>query len=148
MENKIDIYTDGACSGNPGKGGYAAILMCEGHVKQVCGFSEQTTNNQMELIAVIEGVKALKKPCKISIYSDSAYVVNAFNNKWIDKWQKNGFRATSGAVKNVELWQQLIELLKPHTYTFIKVKGHSDNFYNNECDKLAREQIKINEVHQ
>lgn len=134
----VDIYTDGACSGNPGVGGYCAILIYNGKEKVVSGREENTTNNRMELVAVIEGLKALKESCAVNLYSDSQYVINAINEKWLDGWVKAGWRANSkNSVKNVDLWQALIPLLKRHNVTFIKVKGHSDNEYNNRCDKIA-----------
>lgn len=142
MLKKVDIYTDGACSGNPGAGGWAAILMYKGAEREIFGGEAQTTNNRMELRAVIEGLSALKERCKVSIYSDSAYVVSAFTNDWITAWQNNGWR-TSGKdeVKNRDLWQQLLSLAQKHVVSFVKVKGHSDNAYNNRCDALARAEI-------
>lgn len=142
---EVTIYTDGACSGNPGPGGWGAILMYKDKKKEISGGNPETTNNIMELTAVIEGLKMLKFPCKVSLYSDSAYVVNAFEQKWIYGWMKNGWK-TSGKtpVKNKELWQQLYSLTKEHEVTFIKVKGHSDNEYNNRCDELARNEISKN----
>ena len=135
---KVDIYTDGACSGNPGAGGYCAILIFNGIEKIVSGGEADTTNNRMELVAVIEGLKALKEPCEVDLYSDSQYVINAINEKWLDGWVQSGWRAESKkSVKNVDLWQALIPLLKKHKINFIKVKGHSDNEYNNRCDKIA-----------
>ena len=143
MEEVI-IYTDGACSGNPGPGGWGTILMSGDNKKELSGGSKDTTNNIMEITAVIEGLKALKKPCKVKLYSDSAYVVNAFNQKWIYGWMKNGWRTSSKEpVKNKELWQELYSLTKIHEVTFIKVKGHADNEYNNRCDELARNACKI-----
>lgn len=142
MEEVI-IYTDGACSGNPGPGGWGSILMCKGNTKEISGGKKDTTNNVMELTAVIEALKLLKFKCKVNLYSDSAYVVNAFNQKWIYGWMKNGWKnASKEPVKNKELWQELYELTKVHDVTFIKVKGHSDNEYNNRCDEMAREAIK------
>ncbi|MBR0189421.1 MAG: ribonuclease HI [Clostridia bacterium] len=135
---KVDIYTDGACSGNPGAGGYCAILIFNGIEKIVSGGEADTTNNRMELVAVIEGLKALKEPCEVDLYSDSQYVINAINEKWLDGWVQSGWRAESKkSVKNVDLWQALIPLIKKHKVNFIKVKGHSDNEYNNRCDKIA-----------
>ena len=136
---EVTIYTDGACSGNPGPGGWGAILMHKEHKKEISGAKADTTNNVMELTAVIE---ALKYPCKVDLYSDSAYVVNAFLQNWIVGWQKNNWK-TSGKtdVKNKELWQDLIELTQMHNVTFHKVKGHADNEYNNRCDELARNAI-------
>lgn len=140
---KVTIYTDGACSGNPGAGGFAAILMYNGVEKVVSGGEKETTNNKMELMAVISGLNSLKEACEVDIYSDSQYVVDAFNKGWIDSWQKNGWRNSSkDDVKNVELWKMLLDLTKTHKVNFIKVKGHSDNEYNNRCDKIAREEYK------
>jgi len=140
---KVVIYTDGACSGNPGPGGWGAILMYKGNKKEISGGSKQTTNNIMELTAVIEGLKMLKFPCEVDLCSDSAYVVNAFEQKWIFGWLKKNWKTASGdSVKNKELWQELYELTKMHTVKFIKVKGHSDNEYNNRCDELARGEIE------
>lgn len=142
MEEVI-IYTDGACSGNPGPGGWGSILMYKDNKKEISGGKENTTNNIMELTAVIEGLKLLKFPCKVKLYSDSAYVVNAFNQKWIYGWLKNGWKnASKEPVKNKELWQELYDLTKIHEVEFIKVKGHSDNEYNNRCDELARNAIQ------
>ena len=142
MEEVI-IYTDGACSGNPGPGGWGSILMYKDNKKEISGGKDNTTNNIMELTAVIEGLKLLKFPCKVKLYSDSAYVVNAFNQKWIYGWLKNGWKnASKEPVKNKELWQELYDLTKIHEVEFIKVKGHSDNEYNNRCDELARNAIQ------
>lgn len=142
MEEVI-IYTDGACSGNPGPGGWGAVLMYKENKKEISGGDNSTTNNIMELTAVIEALKLLKFECNVKLYSDSAYVVNAFNQKWIYGWIKRGWK-TSGneQVKNKELWQELYNLTKKHNVEFIKVKGHSDNEYNNRCDELARNAIK------
>lgn len=139
---EVTIYTDGACSGNPGPGGWGAILMYKGNKKEISGGKENTTNNVMELAAVIEALKLLKFPCKVNLYSDSAYVVNAFTQKWINNWQKNSWKtADKQDVKNKELWQELLSLTQTHQVTFIKVKGHADNEYNNRCDELARQAI-------
>ena len=140
---KVIIYTDGACSGNPGPGGWGTILMYKGNKKEISGGKKDTTNNVMELTAVIEGLKLLKYPCGVELYSDSAYVVNAFEQGWIYNWVKNNWK-TSGKepVKNKELWQELYSLTKTHQVKFKKVKGHSDNEYNNRCDELARNAIK------
>ena len=140
---EVTIYTDGACSGNPGPGGWGALLMYKDTKKEISGGKEETTNNVMELTAVIEGLKLLKFPCKVKLYSDSAYVVNGFNQKWIYGWIKNGWKNSSKEpVKNKELWQELYDLTKVHEVEFIKVKGHADNEYNNRCDELARNAIK------
>lgn len=139
----VDIYTDGACSGNPGVGGYCAILMYNSREKIISGSEESTTNNRMELLAVIRGLEALKEACIVNLYSDSSYVINAFNEKWIDSWVANNWKtAGKKAVKNVDLWQTLLELINQHKVNFIKVKGHSDNEYNNRCDKIAVEEYK------
>ena len=139
---EIIVYTDGACSGNPGPGGWGAILMFKDYKKEISGGSEDTTNNIMELTAVIEALKIVKYPCKIKIYSDSAYVVNAFNQGWIYNWIKKGWKtADKTPVKNKELWEILYNFTKTHEIEFIKVKGHSDNKYNNRCDELARDAI-------
>lgn len=139
---KVIIYTDGACSGNPGPGGWGSILMYKGNKKEISGGLKNTTNNVMELTAVLEALKQLKFPCEVEVYSDSAYVVNAFNQKWIYGWIKNDWKNSSKEpVKNKELWQELYELTKIHNITFIKVKGHADNEYNNRCDELARNAI-------
>lgn len=146
MKKTVEIYTDGACSGNPGNGGWAAILIYGKIKKELSGGEKQTTNNRMELRAVIEGLKALKEPCNVNLYSDSAYVVNAFLNDWISTWQLLGWKTTSKKeVKNVELWQELLTLLQTHKVKWHKVKGHSDNQLNNACDLLARNEIlKLN----
>lgn len=140
---KVVIYTDGACSGNPGPGGWGAILMFKDIKKEISGKELDTTNNIMELTAVIKALNVLKYPCIVDLYSDSAYVVNAFNQKWIYGWLKNGWKNSSKEqVKNKELWQELYDLTKKHKVTFIKVKGHTDNEFNNRCDELARNEIK------
>ncbi len=142
MEEVI-IYTDGACSGNPGPGGWGSILMCKGSKKEISGSCENTTNNVMEITAVIEALKLLKFECNVKIFSDSAYVVNAFNEKWIYGWiKKNWINSNKEPVKNKELWQELYGLTQRHNVEFIKVKGHSDNEYNNRCDELARKAIE------
>lgn len=143
---EVVIYTDGACSGNPGPGGWGSILMYKGTKKEISGGKKNTTNNVMELTAVIEALNLLKYPCKVNLYSDSAYVVNAFLQKWIINWQKNNWKNSNKEdVKNKELWQQLLELTQIHEVKFIKVKGHADNEYNNRCDELARKAIKTME---
>lgn len=135
---EVTIYTDGACSGNPGPGGWASVIFCGNNKKEIYGAKENTTNNQMELMAVIEGLKALTKPCKVKLYSDSAYVVNAYNNNWVKSWKKNGWKNSSKEpVKNIDLWQEIERLREIHDVTFIKVKGHADNEFNNRCDELA-----------
>lgn len=135
---KVIIYTDGACSGNPGPGGWGAILMYKDIKKEISGGQSNTTNNQMELTAVIEGLKLLKYECEVTVYSDSAYTINGFEKGWIYNWYKNGWKtADKKPVKNKELWEELYSLTKRHKVTFVKVKGHADNVYNNRCDELA-----------
>ncbi len=139
----VEIYTDGACSGNPGAGGYSAILIYNGIEKIISGSENLTTNNRMELLAVIKGLESLKEKCKVNVYSDSSYVINAFNEGWIDSWQANSWRNSNKKdVKNVDLWQRLLGLKNLHEITFIKVKGHADNEYNNRCDKIAVDEYK------
>ena len=140
---KVTIYTDGACSGNPGPGGWGAVLICDDIKKEISGAKQNTTNNIMEITAVLEALKLLKYECEVKIYSDSAYVVNAFNQGWIYNWRKNNWRtANKEPVKNRELWEELYDLTKKHKTEFIKVKGHSDNELNNRCDFLATSAIK------
>ena len=143
MEEKVIIYTDGACSRNPGPGGWGAILMYKENKKEISGGKKETTNNIMEITAVIEALKCLKTKCEVQVYSDSAYTVNAFNQGWIYNWIKNGWKSSNKEpVKNKELWQELYDLTKKHKVEFIKVKGHADNEFNNRCDEMAREAIK------
>ena len=142
MEEKVIIYTDGACSGNPGPGGWGAILMYKSAKKEISGGMKNTTNNIMEITAVIEALKCLKVESDVQVYSDSAYTVNAFKQGWIYKWMKNGWKtANKEPVKNKELWQELYDLTKKHKVEFIKVKGHADNEFNNRCDEMARNEI-------
>lgn len=139
---EITIYTDGACSGNPGPGGWGAVLMYGEHRKEISGGDAHTTNNRMELTGPIEALELLKQPCKVRLYSDSAYLVNAFNQHWIANWQRNGWQTSQKKpVENKELWQRLLELCRTHEVEFIKVKGHADNAENNRCDELARAAI-------
>lgn len=142
---KVVLYTDGACSGNPGPGGYGAVLIYGGVEKEIFGGEKSTTNNKMEMMAVIKGLEALKEPCEVEVYSDSAYIVNAIEQGWIDSWKKNGWRkADKKPVKNVDLWEKLLELMEKHSVTFNKVKGHADDEYNNRCDRIAvREREKF-----
>jgi ribonuclease HI len=140
---KVTLYTDGACSGNPGVGGWGAVLMFNGREKRISGAEDNTTNNRMEITAVIEGLKCLKEPCEVDVYSDSAYTVNAFDKGWIYGWAKNNWKKADGKpVLNDELWQELYALSKTHKLHFIKVKGHANNEYNNICDKLATDAVK------
>lgn len=138
----VTIYTDGACSGNPGVGGWGAILFYRDEKREISGYEENTTNNKMELTAAIKALERLKEPCEVELYSDSAYLVNAFLEGWLTKWQMNGFKSSNKKpVQNVDLWQKLIELNNTHKITWIKVKGHADNVYNNRCDALATGEI-------
>ena len=136
---KVTIYTDGACSGNPGPGGWGAILMYNDIKKEISGGENPTTNNKMELTAAIEALKMLKMPCEVDLYSDSAYLINCFQNNWLKSWKaKNWVNSKREPVKNIELWTKLDELSNIHKINWIKVKGHADNIYNNRCDELAR----------
>ena len=139
---KIDIYTDGACSGNPGPGGYAGILIYGSKEKIISGGDNLTTNNRMELMAVIKSLQALKEICKVDLYTDSAYVCNAITQGWLEDWQlKNWKNSQRKPVLNKDLWLELLEMLTKHKVNFIKVKGHSDNYNNNRCDEIARNEI-------
>jgi ribonuclease HI len=140
---QVEIYTDGACSGNPGPGGWGAVLIYGERKVEISGFEKETTNNKMELTAALEALRRLKEPCNINLYSDSAYLINAFLQGWIDKWIKNGWKRNKNEeVKNLELWKELVSLSNYHTIKWIKVKGHADNENNNLCDKLATSAIK------
>lgn len=137
------IYTDGACSGNPGVGGWAAILKWGEHVRELAGGADHTTNQRMELTAAIEALAALKRPCRVRLHSDSAYLVNAFTERWFDRWLSNGWRNAKGdEVENRDLWERLLELAAIHRVEWVKVQGHGDDPLNNRCDALAREQIQ------
>lgn len=143
MKKQVTLYTDGACSGNPGIGGFAGILIYGNTSREYNGGELSTTNNRMEVKAVIEGLQRLKYPCKVDVYSDSAYTVNAFENRWIYGWKKNDWKKADGkAVLNVDLWEELYGLVKMHEVVFHKVAGHSDNELNNRCDELARAAIR------
>ena len=149
---KVEIYTDGACSGNPGPGGYGTILVHKDangikHEKELSEGFKCVTNNQMELLAVITGLEALKKPCSVTLYSDSKYVVDAFNNHWIDGWIKKGWKtAGKSPVKNVDLWKRLLAAKEKHEVEFIWVKGHAGHEYNERCDALAVAAYKQDEL--
>lgn len=135
---KVTLYTDGACSGNPGPGGYAAILIYNGVEKEISGGEKNTTNNKMEMMAVIKGLEMLKEACEVSVYSDSAYVVNSIEKGWVYSWKKNNWKkADKKEVKNIELWERMLELMNMHKVSFLKVKGHSNDELNNRCDRLA-----------
>ncbi len=140
---KVILYTDGACSGNPGIGGWASILRSLGHEKVLSGGEKTTTNNRMELMGVISGFEALKEPCQVDVYSDSAYVVNAFLQDWISFWLLNNWHTKAKKqVQNVELWQRLLRAIESHKVCWHKVKGHADSELNNRCDEIARNEIK------
>ena len=135
---KVTIYTDGACSGNPGPGGWGAILEWQGHQKELSGGEAQTTNNRMELTAVLTALRLLKEPCIVELYSDSKYVVDAIDKGWLYGWQKKDWiKADKKPVLNVDLWQQLLPELKRHDVRLHWVKGHAENEKNNRCDQLA-----------
>ncbi|QKG83885.1 ribonuclease HI [Kroppenstedtia pulmonis] len=141
----VTIYTDGACSGNPGPGGWAAILMYGEHRKEISGGEQSTTNNRMELTAAIEALKHLKGTCRVHLHTDSAYMVNCFKQRWYANWEKNGWiNSKKNPVENRDLWQLLLEQTRRHQVEFIKVKGHSDNEWNNRCDELARGAVPQN----
>ncbi len=140
---RVTIYTDGACSGNPGPGGWAAVLLYGEHVKEMSGFEAQTTNNRMELLAAVQALSVLRETCDVQLHSDSSYLVNAFEQRWLDNWQQHGWKtASKQPVLNQDLWMQLLELTNKHSVHFIKVKGHSTDKYNNRCDELATGAIK------
>jgi ribonuclease HI len=140
---KVNIYSDGACSRNPGPGGYGVILEYKGHKVELSGGEEDTTNNRMELMGVITGLEALKEPCDVTLVTDSRYVTDAFNKGWIYQWQsKNWKKANGKAVLNKELWQRLLRAAVPHRVKFVHVPGHKGHSYNERCDKLAVEARK------
>lgn len=135
---KLDIYTDGACSGNPGKGGWGAVLVYKGAEKEISGAEKQTTNNRMELTAVIKALQLLKEPCEVNLTTDSKYVCDAVNKGWVYGWKKKGWiKSDKKPALNVDLWEELLEQLKIHDVTFNWVKGHNGHLYNERCDKLA-----------
>lgn len=135
---KVEIYTDGACSGNPGKGGWGAVLVYNGVEKELSGFDKNTTNNRMELTAVIEALKALKEPCEVKLTTDSKYVCDAINKGWVYSWKSKGWKKSDKKpALNVDLWEQLLEQLDKHSVEFIWVKGHAGHKYNERCDELA-----------
>ncbi len=143
----VDVYTDGACSGNPGQGGYGIVMMYNGARKEVNKGFVMTTNNRMELLAVIDALSLLKEPCKVRLYSDSKYVVSAIKEGWLIGWiAKNWKNSKKEPVKNIDLWKELIPLIEKHEVEFIWVKGHADNVENERCDELAREAIKNNQL--
>ncbi len=135
----VTIYTDGACSGNPGPGGWGAVLLYGQHRKELSGGERETTNNRMEIQASLSALQQLKQPCRVQLYSDSAYLVNCMKQRWYVKWQQNGWQTSKKQpVENKDLWQALLREMERHDVTFHKVRGHSDNELNNRCDELAR----------
>ena len=135
---QVDIYTDGACRGNPGPGGFGAILVYAGIEKEFSGGEPQTTNNRMELLAAITALSALKEPCAVTLYSDSKYLVDAVSQKWVYGWRKKGWKKADGKpALNADLWERLLALLETHSVRFIWVKGHNGHPYNERCDRLA-----------
>ncbi|MBR6220349.1 MAG: ribonuclease HI [Clostridia bacterium] len=144
---QVVIYTDGACSGNPGPGGWGAILMYGEKKLEISGYEAHTTNNRMELMAPIQALSRLKEPCIVRLYSDSAYLVNAFEKRWLDSWQRhNWLKSDKKPVENQDLWQALLKLAGIHKISWIKVKGHADNPYNNRCDELATGEIRQHNI--
>lgn len=142
---EVTIYTDGACSGNPGPGGWGAILMYKDVRREMSGFEPHTTNNRMELTGPIVALSALKEPCSVTLYSDSAYLINAFEQRWIDGWlRRNWVKSDKKPVENQDLWKEILRLCSIHNVRWVKVKGHADNPNNNRCDELATGAIKAN----
>ena len=142
MNKEVVIYTDGACRGNPGPGGWGALLIYGERQKEISGRAAETTNQRMELTAAIKGLQSLREPCRVKLYSDSAYLVNAFNQGWLTRWQRNGWKTKAGGpVGNQDLWQELLLLSRQHDVEWLKVAGHSTNEGNNRCDVLARKAI-------
>ncbi|NCC67469.1 MAG: ribonuclease HI [Clostridia bacterium] len=134
---QVTIYTDGACSGNPGPGGWGAVLDYRGQKREMSGGEAQTTNNRMELTGVISALQALKEPCEVELFTDSQYIARAINENWLASWKAKNWRRKDGELKNIDLWQALDGLLSMHTVSFHWVKGHADNEFNNRCDQLA-----------
>jgi len=139
---EVDIYTDGACSGNPGKGGYGIVLLYKKHRKELSQGYELTTNNRMEMLAVIKALETLKEKCKVNLYSDSKYVIDAITKGWVKRWKNNNWkRNKKDKALNVDLWEKMLDVLNKHEVKFIWVKGHNNNIENERCDFLAREAI-------
>ena len=135
---KVDIYTDGACRGNPGRGGWGAVLVYNGREKELSGGERETTNNRMELTAAIRALSMLKEPCEVTLYSDSKYLIDAITKGWVESWRAKGWReADKSPALNVDLWEKLLVLLNTHKVSFVWVKGHDGHAYNERCDKLA-----------
>ena len=144
---KVTVYTDGACSYNPGPGGWAAVLIYKGNEKAISGYEPDTTNNRMELKAVLEALKALKEPCELEVHTDSAYIHNAFEKGWIERWKHNGWKnASKQPVENQDLWKGILDASVDHHVKYNKVKGHAGDKYNTICDELARKAIKEYQV--
>jgi len=137
---EVTIYTDGACSGNPGPGGWGVILEYKGQMREMSGGERETTNNRMELMGVISALSALKEPCWVELYTDSQYISRAINEDWLKGWKAKGWKRKGGELKNIDLWKELDRLLTVHEVAFHWVKGHADNEFNNRCDALAVEQ--------
>ncbi len=136
---ELDIYTDGACSGNPGAGGYGVVMLYKGARKELSQGYKLTTNNRMEMLAVIKGLECLKEPCQVTLYSDSKYVVDSITKGWVYRWKKRGWvKSDKKKALNVDLWERLLPLLEKHRVEFVWVKGHADNVENERCDELAR----------
>ena len=143
---KVEIFTDGACSGNPGPGGWGAVLRFGGREKELCGGYDDTTNNRMELTACIEALSALKEPCEVTLTTDSQYVVNGMTKGWASSWQKNGWiKSDKKPAQNPDLWEKLLELSKQHKLTFVWIKGHAGHPENERCDALAVGYYKSNQ---
>lgn len=139
---RLDIYTDGACSGNPGAGGYGVVMLYKGARKELSQGYKTTTNNRMEVLAVIKGLEALKEPCEVTLYSDSKYVVDSVTKGWVYNWKKkNWIKSDKKKALNVDLWERLLVLLEKHDVEFVWVKGHAKNVENERCDELARAAI-------
>ncbi|MFO7848039.1 MAG: ribonuclease HI [Balneolaceae bacterium] len=135
---EVILYTDGACSGNPGPGGWGTLLIWNGKEKELSGGAPQTTNNRMEMQAIIEGLRALKEPCHVKVHSDSALIINTFQKNWIDGWKKRGWKKSNKKpVENQDLWKEMLKVMAPHKVDWIKVKGHSTNELNNRVDRIA-----------
>lgn len=140
-EDRVVIYTDGACDPNPGPGGWAAVLMYKDHMKELSGCETKTTNNRMELIAAIEALNSLKRPCSVIVHTDSQYLQRGIT-EWMQKWKRRGWLRGTGKVKNIDLWQELNALTQKHDVKWQWVPGHAGHFFNERCDELAREAIK------
>ncbi len=143
MKKKVALYSDGACSGNPGPGGWASILVYNRHERELSGFDTQTTNNRMELTAVIEGLSALTEPCDVDVFSDSKYVVDSIAKGWLTNWEQRGWRNSQNKTPpNIDLWQRLLPLLTHHSVRFHWIEGHAGHPYNERCDALAVQAYK------